>query len=489
MLFPPHCTRYPPSSPSPTPTHQIHANFSQNMAIQKAPPPSRPEPTNDETFQLQLSSGNGPVYRTVLRTPPRDATPAEIPIIDISGIFSASLKDRKAVARQIHAAATNNGFFYIRNHGVPASVTDAAHAACLSFFRQPQGVKDRANAAQSAYFNGYKPPRTQRINPSESVDNRETFSWTYDPRCDPAVPSLDSVPPRVRSFLRIEPDDDTSDAGSPGGEEEKDQNHLRRFPWSRTQTVPHFAPAVIEYWRSCLTLARALVRSFALSLDLEETFFDSKVTHPDAALALNYYPPLPPTPPRSPEYFQASSPASLSSPSPSPPPQAQPTQQEQEQVSIGSHTDFQLFTILCQDAVPGLQVLSREGQWLNAPPVPGTFVVNIADYLQRITNDLYVSTVHRAINNGGGSTITSPTHPKSQQQQQQPQNHTGERVSMPFFFGFNMDESCAVLDSCVAASPGGVRRYDEVSCHDWVRRRVRAMHDTGGQQQETARGG
>lgn len=448
------------------------------MAIQKAPPPSRPEP-NGETFQLQLSSGNGPVYRTVLRTPPRDATPDEIPIIDISGIFSASLQDRRAVAAQIHSAATNNGFFYIRNHGVPPSVTDAAHDACLSFFRQPQGVKNLANAAQSAYFNGYKPPRTQRINPSESVDNRETFSWTYDPRCDPAVPSLESVPPRVQAFLRIEPDDDTNDGGSPGGADEaEDQNHLGRFPWSRTTTVPHFAPAVITYWRSCLTLARALVRSFALSLDLEETFFDSKVTHPDAALALNYYPPLPPTPPRSPEHFQASSPASSSSssPSPSPPPQARPDQQEQEQVSIGSHTDFQLFTILCQDAVPGLQVLSREGQWLNAPPVPGTFVVNIADYLQRITNDLYVSTVHRAINNGGGGGA-SPTHPNSQQQ-----NHTRERVSMPFFFGFNMDESCAVLDSCVAAA-GGVRRYDEVSCYEWVQRRVKAMHDTRGQQE------
>lgn len=442
------------------------------MAIQKAPPPpSRPEPGNGnitrttETFQLQLSSGNGPVYRTVQRTPPRDATPSEIPIIDISGIFSPSLSARKAVAAQIHNAATNNGFFYIRNHGIPTSVTDAAHDGCLSFFRQPQETKNLANAKQSAYFNGYKPPRSQRINPSESVDNRETFSWTYDPRCDPAVPSLGSLPPRVRSFLRIEPDTDDNgsneeedDSLSPVGDAEDDDDDAhdphRRFPWSRTKTVPHFAPAVITYWRSCLFLARALVRSFALSLDLEETFFDAKVTHPDAALALNYYPPLPPTPPQSPGHIQQHSPSP--SPSPSPPPQAQ----HQEQVSIGSHTDFQLFTILHQDTVPGLQVLSREGQWLNAPPIPGTFVVNIADYLQRITNDLYVSTVHRAINTGG----------KGGQ----------ERVSMPFFFGFNMDESCAVIDSCVAASPGGVRRYDEVSCYEWVQRRVRAMHDTKG---------
>lgn len=58
------------------------------------------------------------------------------------------------------------------------------------------------------------------------------------------------------------------------------------------------------------------------------------------------------------------------------------------QVSIGSHTDFQLFTILWQDRTGGLQVLNKQGQWINAKPIDGTFVVNIADYLQRITNDL-----------------------------------------------------------------------------------------------------
>jgi isopenicillin N synthase-like dioxygenase len=64
-----------------------------------------------------------------------------------------------------------------------------------------------------------------------------------------------------------------------------------------------------------------------------------------------------------------------------------PTDEETE-VSIGSHTDFQLFTMLWQDNAGGLQVLNRQGQWINAKPIEGTFVVNIADYMQRITNDL-----------------------------------------------------------------------------------------------------
>ncbi|KAI0100352.1 2OG-Fe(II) oxygenase [Nemania sp. FL0031] len=362
------------------------------------------------TTQLRLSSGNGPVSRTVLKTPLRDALPSEIPIIDVSGIFSSSKDDRTNVARQIREAATNNGFFYIKNHGIPSEVPEAACERLLEFFRQPPEVKERAHIRQSKYFNGYKPPRSQRINPFESVDVRETFSWTYDPRYDPSVPDPAAIPPHIARYLRCE-----------------------EFYWEATSNLPHFKEAIIRYWRSCLAVARALVRAFALSLDLPEDFFAEKFTHPDAALALNYYPPLP----VSTQQQQQTS-----------------AEQGEAEVSIGSHTDFQLFTILWQDSNGGLQVLNRQGQWINARPIPGTFVVNIADYMQRITNDRYVSTVHRA------------------------QNYSGnERISMPFFFGFNLNESCGVLDSCVAE--GEEKKYGEISCEEWVQRRARAMHRQG----------
>lgn len=380
-----------------------------------------------DTVPLRLASGNGPITRQILRAPPRDADPSEIPIIDVSGIFSSDFATRRAVAKQIHDAASNTGFFYIANHGVPSSITERACQACLNFFRQPLVEKIKASSSGSRYFNGYKPPRTQRINPFEGLDNRETFSWTYDPRLDPDVDcggdDLAGIPEAIRSHLRIEPN-------GPGGASDE------RFPWIATSSVPEFKLAVLAYWRACLTLARALVRSFALALDLEEDFFADKFSHPDASLALNYYPPLASTPEK------AVGADGL-------------TEASERQVSIGSHTDFQLFTILWQDQAGGLQVLSRSGQWIHARPVEGTFVVNIADYLQRITNDQYRSTVHRAVNGSGR-----------------------ERISMPFFFGFNLNESCGVLDSCVGED--GVRRYEEVGCLEWVKRRVRMMHETGG---------
>lgn len=356
------------------------------------------------TTELRLASGNGPISRAVLRTPLRDADPSEIPIIDISAIFDArDVAGRQTIAGQIRDAAMNNGFFYIKNHGIPSEVTDKAYNACLDFFRQPLEVKERASSAKSKHFNGYKPRGSQRLNPFESIDVRETFSWTYDPKFDPTVEDASVVPPEVAQHLRCE------------------DHH-----WNATRNLPHFQEAIVTYWRSCLAVARELVKIFALSLDLPENFFAAKFQYPDAALALNYYPPIPT--PRSPDDPEA-------------------------EVSVGSHTDFQLFTMLWQDDNGGLQVLNRQGQWINAKPIPGTFVVNIADYMQRITNDRYVSTVHRA------------------------QNWSGrERVSMPFFFGFSPNESCAVLDSCV--EEGQQKKYDEISCIDWVKKRVKAMHQT-----------
>lgn len=352
-------------------------------------------PTTD-TVQLRLSSGSGPVYRTVLKTPLRAATSAEVPVIDVADIYSSAPAERAAVAAQIRDAAMGTGFFYMRGHGIAAEVTEAARAACLDFFRQPADVKLRADAAGSRFFNGYKAPRTQRINADESVDVRETFSWVYDPAYDPLAVS-----------------DETGMAIA------------EDYPWAATANLPHFKAAVVRYWQACLALARALVRSFALSLALPESFFDHKVSPPDAALALNYYPTI----------------------------ILEPADADADSVSIGSHTDFQLFTILWQDDCGGLQVLNRHGQWLAAPPVPGTFVVNIGDLFQRITNDRYVSTVHRAQNRSGR-----------------------ERVSMPFFFGFNRNETCAVLDTCLG--PGGEKKYADIRCADWVDLRVRAMHTT-----------
>ncbi|OIW35715.1 2OG-Fe(II) oxygenase [Coniochaeta ligniaria NRRL 30616] len=350
---------------------------------------------------LQLTSPYGPVFRSIKTTPPRDATVEEIPIIDVGGIFSDSLADRQAVAAEIRRAATTSGFFYMKNHGVPEETIQTCLSSAKEFFHQPDEIKRRVSLSGSKWFNGWNGPGSHRANAVESIDHRESFGMRYDPRYDPSVADPAAIPQAIRDGFRAE-----------------------EYVWEQTANLPEFKTGVLGYWRACLALARQLVRVFALALDLPEDYFDAMTSHPDAAIALNYYPTIP-----------ASALA----------------EGAEEAVSIGSHTDLQFFTMLWQDRNGGLQVLTREGQWLNAMPVEGTFVVNIGDYLQRITNDRFISTVHRAKN-----------------------FKTVERFSMPFFFGFNFNETCGVLPSCIDEEHPA--KYEPISCEEWVRLRFKATN-------------
>ncbi|EIW81092.1 Clavaminate synthase-like protein [Coniophora puteana RWD-64-598 SS2] len=109
----------------------------------------------------------------------------------------------------------------------------------------------------------------------------------------------------------------------------------------------------------------------------------------------------------------------------------QPARHEEGVIGIGAHTETrQCFTILWQqDDVRALQAQNTNGKWVDAVPIPGTLVVNLGDQFARWTNDVFKSTVHRAINNSGM-----------------------ERYSIPLFFGTDYDVKLEVrfCPSCIA---------------------------------------
>ena len=137
---------------------------------------------------------------------------------------------------------------------------------------------------------------------------------------------------------------------------------------------PDFDPGMerhaMEYFHQAHNVAHHLMRGFAIGLDLDENFFLRTTDHPLSRASYVYYPPLPPE-------------AGAGS------------------FGVGPHTDFGVLTVLCQDSVGGLQVQDVNGDWLHAPPIEGTLIVNVADLLTRWTDGAYKSTPHRVVNQSG----------------------------------------------------------------------------------------
>jgi len=116
---------------------------------------------------------------------------------------------------------------------------------------------------------------------------------------------------------------------------------------------------------------------------------------------------------------------------------------EDEEIGLGAHTDYECFTLLLQDSVPGLEILSPDGHWISGDPVEGGIVVNVADFLMRWTNGVYKSTVHRVVN-----------------------RTNKERYSIPLFFSINYDEKVETLPSCI--SEENPLRYPPITAGKYV---------------------
>lgn len=139
--------------------------------------------------------------------------------------------------------------------------------------------------------------------------------------------------------------------------------------------VPALKPVVLEYMDAMTQLGHRLMECISLSLNLEENYFRQHYTEdPLILFRIFNYPPQEPTG----EYW-----------------------------GVGEHTDYGVLTLLRQDKNPGLEIKSH-GQWIQAPPIPETFVCNIGDMLERMTQGLYRSTPHRVRNTQRVSRLSFP---------------------------------------------------------------------------------
>jgi isopenicillin N synthase-like dioxygenase len=270
-----------------------------------------------------------------------------------------------ALALRIHAALCTAGFFGITGHGVPAPTVQAAFAASRRFFDLPLPQKSRWHVDQGAIA---------------VSDN--TISASAKRGFDPiGWQALDPLqPPDVKESFYL-------------GQPLHGANQ-----WPDEELVPGFRVACENYASAMQSLARRLMALFELALALPAGHFKNFMQEPMCTTRLLHYPP-------------------------------QPVAAAPGQMGCGAHTDWGALTLLAQDNAGGLQVQALGGQWFDIAPVPGAFVVNIGDMMQRWTNDRWPSTVHRVINQYAGR----------------------DRWSIAYFFDMDVHACIEPLASCVSA--------------------------------------
>jgi isopenicillin N synthase-like dioxygenase len=320
----------------------------------------------------------------------RDAL-AAIPTIDFSAFMrDSSLAERERVARDLRKACIDIGFFYLVGHGISQAEFDELHAWGHRFFELPLEEKKRLARTRSLSSQGYigVGGTNPDANSNKAPDLKETFSMGREVR--PGEPA----------------------AGRFGA-------GLSQWP-----ALPGFREFMQPHIRKRERIAQQLVRAFALSLELPESYFDEMHRYLGCFLLYNYYPPL------------------------------DQARLDKAQWSISPHTDYGLCTLLDQDQLGGLQVRNASGQWIDVPPLEASFVVNIADLFARWTNDLYTSNLHRAAN-----------------------FNTTARISVPFFVFPNGRVEVRCLESCRSAD--NPPKYEPVIVEEYLRALLDQSDRTG----------
>lgn len=318
---------------------------------------------------------------------------ADVPVVDLAPFFApgASDRDRAAVAAALGDACERVGFVLVAGHGVDPGVFAAFEASARGFFGLPVEEKLRVKSPVDQLFQGYACPGT---GPGYHTSERQSYNLS---RWDtPAEAVAAGAPDDIGAvaFAALWPE-------HPAG----------------------FRAAWRAYFAEMDALARRILAVTEVALGLPAGWFAERLRHDPSTLVANWY---------SREIDAGHEPSPY---------------------RFKAHVDGSVITMLHQDDGPGaLQLHERGVGWRDVRPVPGTYVVNIGEVMERWTNDRFVATPHRVLNPPAGD--------------------DRPRLSAPFFVKPDLD--CLVGPAPELLSPGVDARYPTITGRRWL---VRSQDD------------
>lgn len=186
--------------------------------------------------------------------------------------------------------------------------------------------------------------------------------------------------------------------------------------------IQEFNPTLQQAYRAFEKSGRALLQAIALYLGLEEHYFDQYVHNGNSILRAIHYPPI--------------------------------TAEPKSAIRAEQHEDINLITLLVGASADGLQILTKQNEWVGVTSLPEQIVVNVGDMLQRLTNNKLKSTTHRVVNPAREMWHTS-------------------RFSIPFFLHPKGDMNLACLNSCIDETHP--KAYEDATAGEYLDERLREI--------------
>lgn len=296
-----------------------------------------------------------------------------IPVLDIGPFLAGERGALATLARHVARSCQDTGFLVLANHGIPQDLVDGCFTAAADVFALP--MEQKLALKVGALNIGYLPQGAQVIRTSKVHENRK-------PNLNESFYIVRDLPPDHPDIL----------AGRP-------MVAPNRWP----EGMPGFRRATTGYFAAMQALAHRMLPVFATALELPPAHFDPDFRDPSCTLRLIRYEPQP--------------------------------KEAEDQFGFAPHIDTNFTTYLAQSKLPGLEVRTKEGEWLRPPAIPGTFVVNTAEMLGRYSNDRFAPTPHRVVN-----------------------ANDAVRYAIPFFYGPDNDAVIRVVPTCIG--PDNPPRYE-----------------------------
>jgi len=329
-----------------------------------------------------------------------DMTTTSLPVLDLS-LLNGSEEDAHLFRQELRRATHEIGFFYLTGHGIPADVIENMMTLARQFFALPEAEKLAIENTHSPHFRGYT-----RMGGELTLGKTD---W--------------------REQIDIGAERNAVVSNDPGGRNE--EYWVLQGPNLWPDNLPQLQPAAEDWMKRLGDISRILLSEWAVALGAPSNTFEAAFAElPSPHMKIARYP-------------GTNSPANS----------------DGIKQGVGAHKDLGVLTLLyVEEGEGGLQV-ENDGEWIDAPPMNGAFVVNIGELLEIATDGYLKATLHRVISPEEGD----------------------ERLSIPFFYGPRLDAHIDLIDLApeyhraargITADPTNV--IHSVYGENWLKSRVRA---------------